>query len=138
MSTTFHGYSKATDIGLLILRVGAGIMMLLGHGVGKFNSAFGGEPINFPDPLGIGSDISIYLVVFSEFFCAILLMLGVYTRLVVIPLIITMAVAVFIHQSGQPFENMEKAVMYLVIFVAFVFTGAGRYSIDGMKSRNRS
>ena len=135
MSTSIQKGRTALDLGLLLLRVSAGAFMLFGHGVSKFNTAFGGGEISFPDPVGIGATASFYLVVFAEFFCSILLILGVYTRLVVVPLIIAMIVAVFMQHAGDPFGRVEKGAMYLAIFIALALTGAGRYSIDGMKMR---
>lgn len=117
------------DIWLLLLRVGVGIVMLT-HGYPKLKMLFEGGEISFIDPIGIGMTFSLILVVFAEFLCSIFVMLGLFTRLTVIPLIITMLIAVFIHHAADPFSVQEKGVLYLFIYVTILFFGSGRYSID--------
>ncbi len=117
------------NIGLLIIRVGMGSYMFFGHGMGKlakFNDLAG----QFPDPLGVGNQNSLLLVVFSEVGCAILLALGFLTRLATIPLIITMAVAAFVIHAEDPWNKMEMSVLYLTVFTGLLLTGGGRFSID--------
>ena len=117
--------------GLLILRLAFGGFMLFGHGWGKltsFNDAAG----NFPDPLGIGSGLSLGLAVFAEVVCAALVMLGLATRLAVVPLAITMAVAALIVHGTDPFAGKELALCYLAAYVLLFFTGAGSLSLDAL------
>jgi len=120
-------------IGLLILRVSLGCMMLFGHGMGKLLN-FSEYAEKFPDPIGLGVTVSLILAIFAEFFCSILVILGFATRLAVIPLMITMAVAVLVIHGDDPWQRKEFALLYLVPFLALMFTGAGKYSIDGLIS----
>jgi putative oxidoreductase len=54
---------------------------------------------------------------------------GLLFRLVVIPMIISMAVAFFdVHDAMFP--QGELALIYLIVFMILYFTGPGRYSID--------
>ena len=122
-------HSKHIDIALLLLRLVLGIFMLT-HGYGKLEKLFGDEPIKFADPIGIGVTASLALAVFAEFFCSLLLIAGLGTRLAVIPLIVTMFVAVFIAQAGNDFGKRELPLLYLVLYVIILITGAGSYSID--------
>lgn len=116
------------SIGLLLLRLFfAG--MLLTHGYPKLVKLIEGN-MQFGDPLGIGSEISLVLAVFAEFLCSILVILGLYTRLAAIPLIINMATAAFIVHAADPFGTKEKALLYLAAFIVLLFTGAGKFSID--------
>ena len=82
----------ATSIGLLVLRLGAGGMLLCGHGWGKLMKAGAGAP-DFPDPIGLGPVWSFWLVVFSEVFCAGLVAVGLLTRLSTVPILGFLAVA---------------------------------------------
>jgi putative oxidoreductase len=68
--------------------------------------------------------------VFAEFFCSILLILGLFTRLAAIPLVIGMAVAAFVVHGADPFAAKELSLLYLFIYVALIFTGPGRHSVD--------
>ncbi|PIR22053.1 MAG: transmembrane DoxX protein [Deltaproteobacteria bacterium CG11_big_fil_rev_8_21_14_0_20_45_16] len=116
------------DIGLLLLRLVAGGTMLFSHGWDKLMSF--GERMNvFPDPLGIGSSLSLGLAIFAEFGCAALLILGVTTRLVAIPLAITMGVAYFIVHNGDAFAQRELAFLYLGMFLSLIALGGGKFCV---------
>lgn len=121
--------STKNDIALLILRLTAGGFMLT-HGIPKLMKFFSDVPITFADPLGIGIVASLSLAVFSEFICAITLMVGFKTRFSAISLAITMIVAAFVVHLADPFGRKEKAIMYLSIYVALIFSGGGGFSID--------
>jgi len=123
------------NIGLFILRVSAGGFML-SHGYPKLQRLLAGE-MNFGDPLGLGPEVSLVLAVFAEFVCAILVMLGLGTRLATIPLIVTMAVAAFIAHGADPFGRKEMALLYLVVFVVLLLTGGGKYSADNFMGRKK-
>jgi putative oxidoreductase len=123
------GFSPANvSTALLILRVVVAAFMLT-HGLPKLMNMMSGNS-KFGDPIGLGKDVSLALTVFAEFVCAILLLLGLATRLALIPLIITMLVAAFVAHGGDPFGKKEMALLYFVIFIALLITGPGKYSID--------
>ena len=128
-------HSLPQSLGLLALRLGAGGFMLT-HGWAKI-ARFSALSAKFPDPLGIGSTASLTLAVSAEFGCAILLILGALTRFAAFPLAVTMVVAAFMVHGGDPFAKKELALLYLVAFVALMFTGAGRLSLDEFLSRSR-
>ena len=117
------------DIGLLLFRIAFGGMMLLGHGWGKLAN-FGEKAVQFPSVLGLGSASTLGLAVFAEFFCALALILGLASRLALIPLIVTMAVAAFVIHGVDPFGKKELALVYLCAYIGIFFIGPGRYSLD--------
>jgi putative oxidoreductase len=124
--------SACTHFALLLLRVWLGVTMLSNHGYEKlihFRDKAGG----FPDPLGVGHAASLALVVFAEFFCSLLLILGLLTRLGALVLAINMAVAFFvIHKGALSGEHSgELAFIYLAGYVTLLFAGPGRFSVDG-------
>lgn len=127
-STTELKYGN--DINALALRVVLGLSMFYGHGLGKWQVLFGEGEIQFADPLGMGVTLSLVLAVFAEVVCSLLIVGGLLTRYAVIPLIVTMAVAVFVVNSGQVFGKIELPLIYLAGFVALFFIGPGRFSID--------
>jgi putative oxidoreductase len=122
----FKGYPS---LGLLLLRVGIGLMMMLGHGLDKLAN-FGQMAGKFPDPIGLGSEVSLGLAVLAEFFCSLFVLLGLYMRLALIPLIVTMLVAVLLIHGDDPFSKQETALLYLVPYLTLLITGAGNYSLD--------
>ncbi len=121
-----------TDTGLLVLRVFAGLFMAFGHGLGKFQKFFSGDEIKFLDFLGIGETASMFLAMSAEFFFALLVASGLFTRLSSIFLIVTMFVAAFVAHSGDPFGKMEMSILYLTIFTTLFLTGGGKYSLSAL------
>lgn len=116
------------DLGLLFLRVGSGLIMMLSHGWGKL-LGFSQSLNSFPDPLGVSSPVSLTLTVGAEFFCAALLVLGIKTKWVAIPLTITMLVAAFVVHSADPWDKKELAVMFALCYGTLAMTGGGKFSI---------
>ena len=127
-------YPKHVDAALLILRIVIGVFMLT-HGWGKMQSLFSGEPIQFPDPIGLGATFSLALTVFAEVLCSILIIIGLGTRLAAIPLLITMLVAAFIIHANDGFGKQEFALLYAVIYLTIAMIGAGKYSLDYLISK---
>ena len=120
---------SALSIAAFLLRVGAGTLMLVNHGLDKL-IRFGDKAGKFADPFGIGSTTSLALTVFAEFFCAAFIILGLFTRLAAVPLIIAMSVALFYAHKGQFFGDGESAAIYLVAFLAILLLGPGKASLD--------
>lgn len=116
------------SIALFILRVSLGTLMLP-HGYKKLVH-FASMSDGFPDPFHIGGTASAALAVFAEFFCSVFIIMGLLTRLATLPLIVAMAVAVFYSHHGQVFGDGEHAALYLAGYLALLFTGAGKFSMD--------
>lgn len=124
------------DVGLLLLRVGAGGVMLVAHGWPKLLHYFDPEFdfSRFPDPIGLGGAMSHHLATGAEFLCSITLILGVLTRLSAVPLAFTMAIAFFVVHAQDPFQVKELGFVYLIMFVALIFTGGGRFALVKSKT----
>ncbi len=121
------------DLGLLVLRAGLAATMLP-HGWSKLQS-YAQLSEKFPDPLGVGSAVSVTLVIFAEFVCSIAVLLGIATRWAALPIVFTMVVAFFVIHGGDPLREKELAWAYLVGFAAVMLAGPGRLSIDGLLRR---
>lgn len=123
-----------TDLGLLLMRLWAGLVMFYAHGWGKMMTF--SEQIERRDGfMGMPGELAASLLVFSEVFCALLLALGLATRLVSIPLLITMGVAAFVAHAGDPFGDRELALFFGTAYLMFVCTGPGKYSLDAVIER---
>jgi putative oxidoreductase len=127
---------EAVHLAMLLLRLFLGIAMLM-HGFPKLEKLMDGGNIEFMNFLGLGPTISLVLVVFAEFICSILLILGLLTRWSLIPLIITMLVAVFGVHINDGFEKMELGLHYLAGYFIVLIIGAGKYSIDGILAKRK-
>ena len=121
--------SWSLDLGILILRLCCALMIL--HGWGKLTE-FSDGIADWPDPFHVGPVVSKGLTVFAELFCTLLVVLGLFTRLALIPLIICMIVIIFVMHAGEPFGEKELGVHYLLAYLTLLFTGPGKYSLDGV------
>ena len=124
--------SSKTATLLLVARVGFALLFAV-HGCQKLQG-FEQMAGQFPDPLGLGSSLSLSLAIFAELFCSLALMLGVLSRLALLPMIFTMCIAFFVTHGGSLAEG-ELAFVYLVAFILLFSAGPGRFSVDGWLSK---
>ena len=118
---------KAVSFLLLLIRLFFGILFLM-HGLDKLTN-FIELSFTFPSVLGFGSYTTLMVAIFCEFACSMFLMTGLMTRILLIPMILSMAVAFFdIHDGMMP--EGELSLIYLVIFLGLFIAGPGRYSVD--------
>ncbi len=134
-SSTLSEYVDAKT-SAMILRIVTAFFMIYGHGFGKLMNVFGG---NFPagfDPIGIGPELSMILAAFAEAICAFLILIGFWTRLASVFLIINMLVAVFFAHvpRGDSLADMELPLLYLGLFIVIFLLGPGKYSIDDSRA----
>ena len=119
----FNSEPISEDFGQLALRLGFGGTMFWQHGWPKLMQ-FSERMDDFADPLGVGPFLSLAMIVLAEVVCAALITLGMWTRAACVPLIIAMAVAVFIVHGDDPFGNKELAMLYLIGYVIILFNGS--------------
>jgi putative oxidoreductase len=124
------------DLALLIARVTISLLMLA-HGIPKFQMLLSGNTEIFPSVFGMGSSLSLGLTVFAEVVCSLLLLLGFGTRLALLPLIVTMLVAVFFIHASDEFAKKELGLLYLSAYLVLLFAGSGRYAVDHALLRDR-
>jgi putative oxidoreductase len=119
--------SIAGDVGLLVVRVFAGLALALGHGLGKlppspqFQSAV--EGLGPPPQMAWLSGI-------AETIGGLGLAAGLATRVMGLIVAGNMSVAVFLQHANDPFGRKELAAMFLAVAVLFLFAGGGRFSLD--------
>ncbi len=111
--------------------------VLVSHGCLNYKLLMQPGPIKFADPIGLGENTTLVIAVIAELLCSALLIIGFATRLVVLPLIATMAVAVFIVHGHEGLEAQELAILYLLVYVFLLVTGSGKYSVDRLIPRKK-
>lgn len=126
-------------LGLLLARVGLGLMMAFAHGWEKLIGGFEGWR-------GLGGTMALFgmpeatfifwgfMAAVAEFFGGLLLALGLLHRLAAFLLINTMVVATYLHYSqGDSFAHQTSRPIELgLVFLALFVAGPGRYSLDQM------
>jgi putative oxidoreductase len=130
------GGDRTADFGLLLFRMFVGLALAFGHGLGKLPPSerflAGVVDMGFPAPLLFG-----WAAGLSEFVGGLLIAAGLMTRPAAVFAGVTMVVAAFIRQAGDPFSEIEKALLFLAAMVLFLLMGAGRYSLDALLRRKR-
>lgn len=131
MSTAYS--DTAFNLGTLILRATLGLVICINHGFAKLTN-FNEMQYTFPDPLHIGHRWSLLLSLFAEVFAALLLVLGLFSRVAALILVINLSVAVFLVHKGQ-LKQGEDAIVFLSGFFFLLLAGPGRYSVDAMAGK---
>jgi putative oxidoreductase len=116
------------DLGLLVFRVGLSASIFVAHGIPKLGNILSGN-WDFPDPIGLGPELSLILSAGAEGVCTVLIALGLWTRVSTVPLIFTMMVATWVINAGAPFLQQEKSFVYLLGWVLLLLAGPGRYTV---------
>ena len=128
MSTNYS--AGAFNVSMLLMRLVFGILMMA-NGYDKL-IGFSGMKNDFMNFMGMGSTTSLILVVFAEFFCALFLVLGLFTRLSAIPLVICMGVALFKAHNMDILGDGSNATLYLGAYLIILLLGPGKFSVDGL------
>jgi len=138
METT-NRMPAAADAGRLVLRIVLAVLLLF-HGVSKVIGGVGfitGMLAKAGLPAGVG-----YLVYIGEVVAPALILIGLFTRIAALIVVVNMVVALLLVHTGQFFSlsdtggwALELQGMYLGSAVALALLGAGRYSIGGAGGR---
>jgi putative oxidoreductase len=135
-----------TSIGLLVMRVGIGTMMAVGHGFSKLSNwsdnVAGWKSPDFPPLSWMSPQVSFGALVFAELVCGALIVVGLVTRPAAAVLGFAMAVAAFYAHAADPWflgkgGAKEPALLYLIFALALLAAGAGRFSVDAAVTREK-
>lgn len=128
--------SRANDLGLLALRVIGGLSLALAHGLGKMppSARFLDRVADLGFPLPV---LFAWAAALTEFAGGLLLVVGLLTRPAALFVIINFLVIIFHVQAGDPFDDQELPLLFLMVGLTLLGTGAGRYALDAVISRRR-
>jgi putative oxidoreductase len=141
-----RGQQTATDWGLLVLR-GASLFLAATFGLQKLTGLLillrSGEPwaawglMQFVRQLGFPFPVVLTIcATLSESVIAFMVACGFMTRIAAASVALNMAVALYISLRIK--EEPLRATLYLIIFIALVITGPGRFSVDHALKRWRA
>ena len=138
---------RTADLGPLFLRIGIGLVFLL-HGWQKFTEIGVSNFAGFLDSLGVPlADLIAPVQATVELVGGVLLILGLFTRFVTLPLIVISLGAIWLVRTDigfiTPSENIPGAgaeldTAILAGELALLFIGPGRYSLDAMLGWEKS
>jgi len=126
---------KYRDTGLLILRIGLGFAFILFHGYPKL----AGGPEMWKAVGGAMSNVGIdfypafwgFMASIAETLGGLFLILGLFFRPTNIFLTFTMLVAMLNHlAAGDGMGVASRPLELMVVFIALIFIGPGKYSVD--------
>ncbi len=129
------GITTGFNVATLILRLSFGGLMLT-HGYKKLLN-YSNLSEKFMDFMGMGSEVSLILTIGAELGCAVLLILGLFTRFAAIPLVVTMLVAALLAHGGDPLAEKEMSLLYLAGYLSIMLLGAGKFSLDDLIFKNK-
>ncbi len=130
-----HGHGSAVSLALLLLRIAAGLAFLY-HGSAILFGAFGG-----PGPQGFAAILHMpvavgYLVGLAQVAGGLAILSGVLIRVGAVCVSIVMLGAIFMVHLPHGFDigkgGMEYALTQLLVSLALLITGAGKYSLARM------
>jgi len=130
----FDGLGKYRNTGLLILRIGLGLMFII-HGFPKL----AGGPDGWA---GLGGSMKVvgidffpvfwgFMAAVAETFGGFLLIVGLFYRPVCMLLVFTMVIAALVHLGkGDGLKGASHAIELGIVFLSLIFIGPGKYSVD--------
>jgi putative oxidoreductase len=129
--------SDLTHMALLVARLWFGLTMLFNHGLGKL-AHFNEYVTQIQDPLRLGQEATLTLVILAEVVGALLLTVGLLTRVAAAVLVIDMFVAFLMVNKTDMHGEGELAFLYLAGFVVLAIAGGGLFSLDTVAFNNKS
>jgi len=126
--------ASSTDLGLLFLRVGASVILLIVHGLPKVRH-YRAEAARVEDPFHFGRKLTMAFAIFAEVVCPLFMIAGFATRLAALPVMVVTVVALLRVHPEWTVEQAQFAWMLLVLFGTIAIAGAGHYSLAALLSR---
>ena len=114
---------------MLVFRVLLALELFRVHGLKKFKLQ-NGEKEHVPNPLGLPDKLNGLIATFSDTVVPFLVMLGVGTRLVILPVIGVTAIGYFVVHRHDSVEVRDVPYMYTLCFLFLLIIGAGTLSVD--------
>ena len=127
-------YGLTSDIAYLIVRVTAGVMIFV-HGWLKLTTMSHAGLTGYLAKLGLEpSGFLAYYLVFNETVVALLLTVGLFTRLAAVSLVVEFIILILLvhvpRGYGMAVNGVEFPLFWLLILVAILLRGGGPWSID--------
>jgi len=121
--------SPMNNTAFLIFRALLAIQLFRVHGLKKFRLENGQREV-IPNPLGLPDKLNAMAASFADLVVPFLIILGLGTRLAVLPTIGVTAIGYFVVHRKDSLEVRDVPFMYTLSLLLILALGAGRYSLD--------
>lgn len=144
--------SKATDVGLLLIRIAVSLCLFYHHGAEKFYDFHTLTHHNL-DPIGFGVTASVLIAGLSDGVCSLLVLAGFLSRYAALFVLLTLNTVWWVMDSGlnrllglpvaergghpaavaevvHSMPGFMNVPMYILGFLVIFIAGPGRYSVD--------
>ena len=121
--------SMVNNLALMVFRILLSVELFRVHGMKKFR-AENGQKEHVPNPLNLPDKLNGLVAAFSDTVVPFLVILGLGTRLAVLPTIGVTAIGYFVVHRNDPVEVRDVPYMYTLCFLFLLVIGAGTYSLD--------
>ncbi|MDW8850448.1 DoxX family protein [Flavobacterium sp. MMLR14_040] len=121
--------SDINNIALLVFRILIAVELFRVHGMKKFRVE-NGEREHVPNPLHLPEKLNGLVATFSDTIVPFFIILGLGTRLFILPTIGVTAVGYFVVHRKDSLEVRDVPYIYTVTLLFLLALGAGTYSLD--------
>lgn len=121
--------SSFNDAAFLLFRILLGVELFRVHGLKKFRVE-NGEKEKIPNPLGLPDKMNTMVASLADTVVPFLIILGLGTRLAMLPTIGVTAIGYFVVHRKDSLEVRDVPYMYTLSLLLVLALGAGRYSLD--------
>ncbi|WP_042719837.1 DoxX family protein [Flavobacterium sp. B17] len=121
--------SSFNNAALLGFRILLGYELFSVHGLKKFRLENGKKEV-IPNPLGLPTKLNALVASFADLVVPFLIILGLGTRLAVLPTIGVTAIGYFVVHRNDSLEVRDVPYMYTLSLLLILALGAGTYSLD--------
>jgi len=128
MDTPTPSRPATLDLGLLFLRVASALMLFMVHGMPKVLD-YANELARIEDPFGLGPNISLWAAIFAEVVCPLFIALGWFARLACLPIIVVLAIAMFVVHASWSLEQGQFGWLLMILFITIALCGPGRWRV---------
>ncbi|WP_167511680.1 DoxX family protein [Flavobacterium nitrogenifigens] len=114
---------------LLVFRILLAVELFRVHGMKKFRVE-NGQKEHVPNPLHLPEKLNGLVATFSDTVIPFFIILGLGTRLAVLPTIGVTAIGYFVVHKNDSLEVRDVPYMYTLSLLLLLALGAGTYSLD--------
>lgn len=122
---------------MLLFRVAVSLELMIVHGLKKIGVGVGMAEV-VPNPLHLPETINQYFAAGANLVAPVLVILGLFTRLAILPILAVTLTGYFVLHLHSPLLVKDVPFMYSIVFLVILVLGPGKYSIDYFINKKQS